>query len=109
MPHASVRNPWNTTRSAGEKASRSGENVLACRAAFGLKFPRADHHDTQEKSRLGNADVDSAGGHSQMLLSPTGLRCFQPKMQEHIDLLLVHDAINYTRVSKKFSVNRHCG
>ena len=45
-------------------------------------------------------------GHGHILLSSTGLRRHQPQMQEHIDLLLVHDAIDYTRVTKKLSVNR---
>ena len=58
-----------------EKALRLGENALACRAALGLKkFARADHHDIQEKRRLGNADADSTRGHGQMLLSSAGLR-----------------------------------
>ena len=35
-----------------------------------------------------------------ILLSVTGLRRHQPQMQEHIDLLLVHDAIDYTRVHR---------
>ena len=34
--------------------------------------------------------------------SSTGLRRHQPQMQEHIDLFLVHDTIDYTRVSKIF-------
>ena len=40
-----------------------------------------------------------------MLLSSTGLRRYQPQMQEHIDLLLVHDVTDYTRVTKILSVN----
>ena len=55
---------------------------------------------SKKKRRLGNADADSTRGHGQMLLSSTGLRRHQPQMQEHIDLLLVHDAIDYTRVTK---------
>ena len=91
----------SSTRSAGEKASRRGENAWACRTALGLKkLACADHHDVQlqEKRRLGNADADSTRGHGQMLLSSTGLRRHQQQMQEHIDLLLVHDAIDYARV-----------
>ena len=86
-----------------------GENGWACRSALGLKrIARADHHDIQERRRSGNADADSTRGHGQMLLSSTGLRRHQSQMQEHmyIDLLLVHDALDYTRFSKIFSVNR---
>ena len=35
-----------------------------------------------------------------ILLSSTRLRRHQQQMQEHIDLLLVQDAINYTRVNR---------
>ena len=67
--------------SAGEKASRRGENAWASRVALGLKkFARADHHDIQEKWRLGNADADSTRGHGQMLLSSTGLKRHQPHL-----------------------------
>ena len=46
-------------RSAGDEAWRRGENAWACCTALGLKkFARADHHDTLEKRRLGNADAD---------------------------------------------------
>ena len=62
---------WIRAWSAGEKASRRGENAWACRATLRLKFARADHHDIQGKRRLGNADADSTRGHGQMLLSST--------------------------------------
>ena len=62
-----------------------GESVAPRRkCAWSKKIARADHHDIQEKRRLGNADADSTRGHGQMLLSSTGLRRHQQYMQEHI-------------------------
>ena len=88
----------------GDQAWRRGETAWACRAALGLeKFARADHHDIKKKE-VRKRRCRSTRGHGHILLSSTGLRRHQPQMQEHIDLLLAHDAIDYTRVTKKLSV-----
>ena len=101
------RNMLHAARSAGEKAWRRGENVWACRATLGLeKFARAGSPWYPRKKEVRKRRCrfhERTRSHPVEFYSSQTLSTANARAHRSI---LGHDAIDYTRVSKFFSVNR---